>query len=89
MPILKVFATRDEAAALLKQTTLIEPYDAFVVVDATPRAAQEIGRRFPVEDITAQFRLEQESKDFGRSWTDSMCLLGPGSSGEVCYKRDR
>jgi hypothetical protein len=38
---------------------------------------------------TAQFRLEQESKDFGRSWTDSMCLLGPGSSGEVCYKRDR
>jgi hypothetical protein len=38
---------------------------------------------------TAQFRLDQESKDFGRSWTDSMCLLGPGSSGEVCYKRDR
>jgi hypothetical protein len=31
---------------------------------------------------TAQFRLEQESKDFGRSWTDSMCLLSPGSSGK-------
>jgi hypothetical protein len=38
---------------------------------------------------TAQFRLEQESKDFGRSWTDTLCLLSPGSSGEVCYNRDR
>lgn len=38
---------------------------------------------------TAQFRLEQESKDFGRSWTDTLCLLSPGVSGEVCYNRDR
>jgi hypothetical protein len=37
----------------------------------------------------AQFRLEQESKDFGRSWTDSLCLWSPGSSGEVCYSRER
>jgi subtilisin family serine protease len=58
MPILKVFATRDEAAKLLEQATLIEPYDAFLVVDASPRVAKEIGRRFPVEDITSQFQLE-------------------------------
>lgn len=38
---------------------------------------------------TAQFRIEQDSKDFGRSWTDTLCLLSPGSSGEVCYNRDR
>ena len=38
---------------------------------------------------TAQFRIEQYSKDFGRSWTDTLCLLSPGSSGEVCYNRDR
>jgi hypothetical protein len=38
---------------------------------------------------TAQFRLEQESKDFGRSWIDTLCLLSPGSTGEVCYNRDR
>lgn len=38
---------------------------------------------------TAQFRLEQQSKDFGRNWTDTMCMLSPGSSGEVCYDRDR
>ena len=38
---------------------------------------------------TAQFRIEQDSKDFGRSWTDTLCLLSPGGSGEVCYNRDR
>ena len=38
---------------------------------------------------TAQFRLEQQSRDFGRSWTDTLCLLTPGSSGDVCYNRDR
>ena len=37
----------------------------------------------------AQFRLEQQSRDFGRTWTDTLCLLSPGSSGEVCYNRDR
>jgi len=36
---------------------------------------------------TAQFRLEQESKDHGRSWVDSLCLWSPGASGEVCYTR--
>ncbi len=38
---------------------------------------------------TAQYRLEQESTDFGRTWADALCLLSPGASGEVCYRRDR
>jgi serine protease AprX len=58
MPILKVFATREEAAPLLEQATLVEPYDAFLLVDATPRVARQIGRHFPVEDITSQFTLD-------------------------------
>jgi hypothetical protein len=58
MPILKVFATRDEAAELLKQAKLIEPYDAFLVVEATPRVAKHIAQEFPVEDITSQFELK-------------------------------
>jgi len=37
----------------------------------------------------AQFRLEQESKDLGRSWADTLCLLSPGNTGEVCYNRER
>ncbi len=34
------------------------------------------------------FRLEQVSKDSGRSWAEEMCMLDPGSSGEVCYRKD-
>src|SRR5436190_12380566 len=58
MSTLKVFATRDEAAEVLTKATLVEPYDAFLVVQASPRVATQIARRFPVEDITSQFELE-------------------------------
>lgn len=34
------------------------------------------------------FRLEQVSKDSGRTWRDELCLQDPGSSGEVCYRRE-
>jgi hypothetical protein len=38
---------------------------------------------------TAQlFRLHQESRDNGRTWSDGMCLLDPGASGEVCYRKE-
>jgi hypothetical protein len=36
---------------------------------------------------TKLFRLEQESKDGGKSWADKLCMLDPGSTGEVCYQR--
>jgi len=38
---------------------------------------------------TAQFRIAQESKDFGARWSDTLCLLSPGGTGEGCYQRDR
>jgi hypothetical protein len=34
------------------------------------------------------FRLEQVSKDSGRSWADELCMLDPGSSGEICYRKE-
>ncbi len=34
-----------------------------------------------------QFRLEKESKDGGKTRMDKMCLLDPGSTGEVCYQK--
>src|SRR5919204_3813283 len=58
MPILKVFAGRDDAPAVLERAALVEAYDAFLLVDATPATAREIGRRFPVEDVTDQYQLE-------------------------------
>ena len=35
------------------------------------------------------FRLQQESADGGRTWSDGFCLLDPGATGEVCYQRGR
>jgi hypothetical protein len=37
---------------------------------------------------TEFFRLEQVSKDSGRTWRDELCLLDPRSIGEVCYRRE-
>jgi len=38
--------------------------------------------------FTCFFRLEQVNKDGGRTWADTLCLLDPGSPGEVCYRRE-
>ena len=35
------------------------------------------------------FRVEQDSKDGGATWTDRLCLLLEGITGEVCYTRDQ
>jgi serine protease AprX len=58
MANLKVFSTPDEATEFLSKATLVEPYDAFLLVEAPPRIAKQIAQRFPVEDITSQFELE-------------------------------
>jgi hypothetical protein len=34
-------------------------------------------------------RVEQVSKDGGATWTDRLCLLLEGISGEVCYNREQ
>jgi hypothetical protein len=34
------------------------------------------------------FRLEQVSKDSGQTWTDELCTLDPGATGEICYRRE-
>lgn len=36
---------------------------------------------------TSWYRLEQESKDLGGTWSDKLCLLQEGAGGEVCYRR--
>jgi hypothetical protein len=34
------------------------------------------------------FCIQQVSKDGGKTWRDELCLMDPGSPGEVCYKRE-
>jgi hypothetical protein len=58
MSILKVFAGKDDADTILKQAKLVEPYDAFLLVEATPATARALARTYPVEDITDQYRLD-------------------------------
>ena len=38
--------------------------------------------------FTYFFRLEKVSKDGGGTWADTLCLMEPGSTGEVCYRRE-
>jgi hypothetical protein len=33
------------------------------------------------------FRLEQVSKNSGQSWSEELCLMDPGATGEVCYRK--
>ena len=40
------------------------------------------------ERSTFFFRVQQASDDSGRTWKDELCLLTPGSSGEVCYRKE-
>jgi hypothetical protein len=37
---------------------------------------------------TKFFRLEQVSKDSGRTWGEELCLSDPGSAGDVCYRKE-
>ena len=57
MAILKIFVGKAEAAAVLEQTRLIERYEAFVVVEADDALIKSLARRYPLEDITAQYKL--------------------------------
>ncbi|MGA7180517.1 MAG: S8 family serine peptidase [Thiobacillaceae bacterium] len=57
MQTLKVFAPKTEYANVLKVSTLVEKYDAFLVVEADDMTVASLSKRYPVEDITAQYNL--------------------------------
>ncbi|MEI9974908.1 MAG: S8 family serine peptidase [Ignavibacteriota bacterium] len=58
MPILKVYANAEELPSVLQSAKLIEKYDAFVLVQASEAAAQELAKKFPLEDISDQYALQ-------------------------------
>jgi serine protease AprX len=55
--ILKVYADQENIAAIREVAKLIESYDAFVVIEADEKTSRSLARKFPVEDITAQYEL--------------------------------
>jgi serine protease AprX len=55
--ILKVYAGKKDIAAIREAARIIESYDAFILVEADEKTSRSLARKFPVEDITAQYEL--------------------------------
>jgi serine protease AprX len=55
--ILKVYADTKEVPSIRNVAKVVETYDAFVLVEASNKAASSLARKFPVEDITSQYDL--------------------------------
>jgi serine protease AprX len=56
--ILKVYAGKDEVAAISESVKVIETYEAFTVVEADEEQAKALAKKYPVEDMTAQYDLK-------------------------------
>jgi len=55
--ILKVYAEKKDIAGIREAARIVESYDAFVLVEADEKMSRSLARKFPVEDITAQYVL--------------------------------
>ena len=56
--ILKVYANKEDVAAIRATGKVIEKYDAFLLVEADEKEASALTRKYPVKDITAQYELK-------------------------------
>jgi serine protease AprX len=86
MPILKVFVDKDARPAVLQQSTLIEPYDAFLLVQATPAGARRLARKYPVEDITDHYQVHLPNKTLN---TARPRITTAGKVRHPAYKAER
>ena len=86
MAILKVFARKQEAADVLAQSTLIERYDAFLLVQATPASARALARKYPVEDITDQYEIDLPNVDIK---TTRPRITTTGTRAHAAFKGER
>ncbi len=63
MAIVKVFGARADRKAVIEKARLIQDYDAFAVVEATPAVAKTMARTLPIEDITELYRIPLAGKE--------------------------
>ena len=56
--ILKIFASGPEQDALAESYRLIERYDAFLLVETSPKRAKSLARTHLTEDVTSQYIIE-------------------------------
>ena len=86
MPILRVFVDKDDRPPVLQQSTLIEPYDAFLLVQATPAGARRLARKYPVEDITDHYQVHLPNKTLN---TARPRITTAGKVRHPAYKAER
>jgi serine protease AprX len=86
MPTLKVFAGKEDAPDILARATLIERYDAFLLVQATPAAARALASKYPVEDITTQYEIEMPNAKIN---TGRPRITPKGVQAHPAYKAER
>ena len=55
--ILKIYSAADDEAAISNSAKIIQTYDAFLLAEVSNAQAKALARKYPVEDITAQYRL--------------------------------
>jgi serine protease AprX len=83
---IKVFCSPDEQAGLAERYEILERYDAFALLQATPKQLDTISRSYPTEDISDDFEL----RVFGRKIrSKSTKEPGAGRAGKAAamYKR--
>jgi hypothetical protein len=78
--------TRISPTELLQTTNAYFGDGAYTISGSTITLTPDNERSNPRH---GHFRVEQVSKDGGATWTDRLCLLLEGISGEVCYTRDQ
>ncbi len=57
MATIKVFAPKSDYRRILKSSSLVEKYEAFIVVNAKPAQAETFAHEWPVEDISGQYEI--------------------------------
>jgi subtilisin family serine protease len=87
--IIKVFCSGADQKALAKTYRIIEPYQAFVLVEASPKVKELLSASYPVEDITAEYRLQigdrtvDPAREQGRLATKGLKLRATTADGKL------
>jgi hypothetical protein len=78
--------TQISETELLQTTNAYFGNGAYTISGSTITLTTDSDRGNPTR---GHLRVEQVSKDGGATWTDRLCLLLEGISGEVCYNREQ
>ena len=65
--IVKVFCSPEQRTELTDAYELVEPYESFLLLRVSRSAARTLSRRYPVEDVTDQYRIRAGATEIDTS----------------------